>query len=95
MDFLYGPCPLYCHSSKKPLYWYHADCGGRTMLRYEDIFIVCPSCNTNGIIFEWKIECQKHQWKPNSKQNCLHALAIMNFQQGNEDLIKSAVIKMI
>lgn len=93
-DYLFCPCPAAnCNNSNKnPRYWYHANgCGGATKIRYSNIHICCSTCNRNGILFDWKFQCEDHTYRAASKQGILYALAIMGLHKGNEDRIREAV----
>lgn len=95
MDFLYCPCPASGCTNKKVNYWYHAGCGSKTMIRYNDIFIICAGCEKSAILFDWKFSCEEHTFKNASRQGCLYALAIMGLHKGNEDQIKLATLKIL
>ncbi len=62
MDHLFCPCPaIDCNNpNRNPIYWYHSGCGGKTMIRYRDIFLVCSQCFHSAIMFDWNFSCEKH-----------------------------------
>ena len=97
MDYLFVSCPAVdCTNPDKTLrYWYHNGCGGKTMIRYSDIFIVCSSCYQSGIMFDWNFRCAAHNFRSTSKQGCLYALTIMAQQSGNADQIRSAITQIL
>lgn len=97
MDYLYCPCPAEgCCGDKTPSYWYHGNgCGSKTMIRYNDIFIICSSCQAKGILFDWRFKCSAHDYKPASKQGVLYALSILGQHYGNEDQIHQATIALL
>lgn len=83
MDYLYCPCPTQGCLNKKVNFWYHSDCGSRTMIRYSDIFIVCSGCKVSSIMFGWQFSCEAHGFRDSSMQGWLYALSILGSHQGN------------
>ena len=96
MDYLFVSCPAVdcTNPDKTQRYWYHNGCGGKTMIRYSDIFIVCSSCYQSGIMFAWRFRCDSHNLSP-VKQGCLYALSILTQQPGNADQIRSAITQIL
>ena len=95
MDFLYCPCPAAGCENKKINYWRHEGCGSKTMIRYNDIYIICSGCYKNAIMFDWRFSCSEHGFKSASKQGCLYALSILGLHKGNEDQIREATLKLL
>lgn len=96
MDYLYCGCPvLDCPNRATISYWYHAGCGAKTMLRYDDINIVCSSCKTSDLIFHWNFSCKAHGYKPASLQGCIYAMAIMAQQTSDQYKIRIATQKLL
>lgn len=83
MDYLYCACPAKGCDNKKVNYWYHQGCGSKTMIRYNDIFIICSGCNKCGIMFDWRFSCGEHRFKHASKQGCLYAMSVLGLHHGN------------
>lgn len=59
MDHLFCPCPAVdCkNTNKEPRFWYHANCGGKTMIRYNDITLICSLCFESAMMFDWNFSC--------------------------------------
>lgn len=92
MDYLYCGCPvLNCSNMHRLSHWYHGNgCGGKTMLRYDDINIVCSSCASKGLIFHWNFRCENHDYRPASLQGVIYAMSIMAQQTGDQEQIRKA-----
>jgi hypothetical protein len=95
MDELYCPCPAAGCENKRVNYWYHHNCGGKTMIRYDDIHIICKTCWRSGLMFDWLFSCSEHTFRATSKQGCLYALAILGQQRGNVAQIMKATKKLV
>lgn len=97
MDFLYCPCPAAdcTNSDKSPRFWPHYCCGGNTMLRYDDIYIICSRCNDSAIMFDWQFKCANHNFRKSSTQGWLYALSILGQHKGNPSQIHKAVQQLL
>lgn len=95
MDYLHCGCPvLNCPNMKNPTYWYHNNCGGKTMLRYDDINIVCSTCKKSDLVFHWNFRCENHDAKPASFQGIIFAMSIMAQTTSDQEALQKAIGKL-
>lgn len=53
-------CPVKgCTNGNRAIYWCHNQDDG-DMYIFDNGYLECDDCNTNGLIIDWKFDCGEH-----------------------------------
>lgn len=66
-------------------YWYHVDCGSKTCICYDELYVFCSGCDANAILLKWKFDCKDHGVQEASHLGLLFALSILGTTYGKDD----------
>ena len=84
-------CPVKgCINGNIPIYWCHNQDDG-AMYIFDNGYLECDDCETNGLIIDWKFDCGEHDYEYASFQGYLNMIAVLGHLVADEDFIDDCI----
>jgi hypothetical protein len=84
-------CPVKgCINGNIPIYWCHNQDDG-AMYIFDNGYLECDDCETNGLIIDWKFDCGEHDYEYASYQGYLNMIAVLGHLVADEDFIDDCI----